>query len=122
MRLSAVAVRNYDSRLLVVPLVRKDMIVGADPAQAALVNEVIIQCASLSWTEDALNFTFTVAIMLTFIFVNNFAFWLFTPYNICKQRYGKILLLYFLCRKKLKSYHSANRLRSNLLSLQHELK
>lgn len=35
---------------------------------------------------------------------------------------SEILLLYFLCRKKLKSYHSANRLRSILLSLQHELK
>ncbi len=74
MRLSAVAVRNYDSRLLVVPLVRKDMIVGADPAQAALVNEVIIQCAFLSRTEDALNFTFTVAIILTFLFVIHVAF------------------------------------------------
>ena len=28
---------------------QEDMIVGADPAQAALVNEVIIQCAFRSW-------------------------------------------------------------------------
>ncbi len=48
MCLSVVAVRNNDSRLLVVPLVWKDMIVGTDRAQTALVDEVIIQCAFLS--------------------------------------------------------------------------
>ena len=74
MCLSVVAVRNNDSRLLVVPLVWKDMIVGTNPAQTALVDEVIIQCAFLSWTEDALNFTFTVAIILTFLFVIHVAF------------------------------------------------
>ena len=46
--LSVVAVRNNDSRLLVVPFDRKNMIVGTVPAQTALVNEVIIQCAFLS--------------------------------------------------------------------------
>ena len=94
MCLSVVAVRSNDSRLFVVPLVRKDMIVGADPAQAALVNEVIIQCAFLSWTEDALNFTFTVAIILTFLFVTHVAFGLFTPYYIYKQRFGKNVVVY----------------------------
>ncbi|CUO96847.1 Uncharacterised protein [Segatella copri] len=58
MCLSVVAVRNNDSRLLVVPLVRKDMIVGTDPAQVALVDEVIIQCAFLSWHRGCSEFYF----------------------------------------------------------------
>ena len=74
MCLSVVAVRNNDSRLLVIPLFWKDMIVGTNPAQTALMDEMIIQCAFLSWTEDALNFTFTVAIILTFLFVIHVAF------------------------------------------------
>ena len=93
MRLSVVAVRNNDSRLLVVPLVLKDMIVGTHPAQVALVDEVIIQCTFLPGTEDALNFTFTVAIILTFLFVTHVAFGLFTPY-IYKQRFGKNVVVY----------------------------
>ena len=43
---------------------------------------------SFPGTEDDLNFTFTVAIILTFLFVIHVAFRLFTPYYICKQHYG----------------------------------
>lgn len=35
---------------------------------------------SVPGTEDALNFTFTVAIILTFLFVIHVAFGLFTPF------------------------------------------
>ena len=70
MCLSVVAVRNNDSRLLVVPLLWKDMIVGTNPAQTALMDEV----PSFPGTEDVRNFTFTIAIILTFLFVNNVAF------------------------------------------------
>ena len=44
MCLSVVAVRNNDSRLLVVPLFWKDMIVGANPPNIPLVNHLVIQC------------------------------------------------------------------------------
>ena len=45
---------------------------------------------SFPGTEDALNFIFIVAIILTFLFVTHVAFGLFTPYYIYKQRFGKI--------------------------------
>ena len=45
-------------------------------------------------TEDALNFTFIVAIILTFLFVTHVAFGLFTPYYIYKQRFGKNVVVY----------------------------
>ena len=43
MCLTIIAITNYDSRFLVVPLISKDMIVGTDPTQVALMDEVIIQ-------------------------------------------------------------------------------
>ena len=49
---------------------------------------------SFPGTEDALNFTFTVAIKLTFLFVTHVAFLVITPYYICKQRYGKNVVVY----------------------------
>ena len=48
MCLTIIAITNDDSRFLVVPLLRKDMIVGTDPTQVALMDEVIIQCTFLS--------------------------------------------------------------------------
>ena len=51
---------------------------------------------SFPGTEDALNFTFTVAIILTFLFVIHVAFGLFKPYYICKQHYGKNVVVYHL--------------------------
>ena len=51
---------------------------------------------SVPGTEDALNFTFTVAIILTFLFVIHVAFGLFKPYYICKQHYGKNVVVYHL--------------------------
>ena len=75
MCLTVVAVRSNDSRLLVVPLVRKDMIVGTDPAQAALVNEVIIQCAFLSWHRGCSEFYFYCCHNTNFFICNSCCFW-----------------------------------------------
>ena len=46
--LPVVAVADDDCRLPVVPLAGEDMVAGTDPAQTALMDEMVIQCAFLS--------------------------------------------------------------------------
>ena len=51
---------------------------------------------SVPGTEDALNFTFTVAIILTFIFVTHVAFGLFTPFIYVSNIMATNVVVYHL--------------------------
>ena len=71
MCLTIIAITNNDSRFLVVPLLRKDMIVGTDPTQVALMDKVIIQCAFLPLNRGGTELYFYCCNNALLLMVNN---------------------------------------------------